>query len=208
MRIDRSWMRRFALGIGFGLSLVAAWVGGIAVRHAVVPTAFATAVDSTRYVPTSSIASGDELILVFIAGAFCAASRDSALPAIVEHAKLRAAAAASEAGYRFRAIGVSLDWRQEEGLALLARYGRFDQIAVGGNWLNDSAVKYLWRDIPGGAEVPQILFVRRSIDVGPRLIHVGDESMVARLGGSDAIRRWVDGGGRLPLPRVRTAHSR
>jgi hypothetical protein len=148
------------------------------------------------YEPSDSIGSGDEIVLVFIGASFCNAHNVPGFPDVVESAKLRLQRHAQQGGMQFRAIGVALDWRAADGLAFLARFGEFDEVASGGNWTSDGATKYIWRDIPGDANVPQLLVLRRSVHKG-EAIRVGEDQVVKRLLGTGDIEKWVAGGATL-----------
>lgn len=148
------------------------------------------------YEPLGSIESGDEIILVFIGASFCNAHNVPGFPGVVESAKLRVREHARARGMRFRAAGVALDWRAADGLAFLARFGEFDEVASGGNWISDGATKYIWRDIPGSANVPQLLVLRRSVHKG-EAIRVGQDQVVKRILGTEDIEKWVAAGAAL-----------
>jgi hypothetical protein len=148
------------------------------------------------YEPLGSIESGDEIVLVFIGASFCNAHNVPGFPDVVESAKLRVREHAQARGMRFRAVGVALDWRAADGLAFLARFGEFDEVASGGNWINDGATKYIWRDIPGDADVPQLLVLRRSVHRG-EVIRVGEDKVVKRILGAGDIEKWVAAGATL-----------
>lgn len=117
-------------------------------------------------------------------------------PDVVELAKLRVRAHAQARGMRFRAVGVALDWRAADGLAFLARFGEFDEVASGGNWISDGATKYIWRDIPGNANVPQLLVLRRSVHRG-EAIRVGEDRVMKRILGREDIEKWLAAGAML-----------
>jgi hypothetical protein len=148
------------------------------------------------YEPSGSTESGDEIVLVFIGASFCNAHNLPGFPDVVESAKLRVREHAQARGMRFRAVGVALDWRPADGLAFLARFGEFDEVASGGNWINDGATKYIWRDIPGDADVPQLLVLRRSVHRG-EAIRVGEDKVVKRILGAGDIEKWVAAGATL-----------
>lgn len=148
------------------------------------------------YEPSGSIESGDEIALVFIGASFCNAHNVPGFPDVVESAKLRVREHAQARGMRFRAVGVALDWRAADGLAFLARFGEFDEVASGGNWISDGATRYIWRDIPGDAHVPQLLVLRRSVHRG-EAIRVGEDQVVKRMLGTNAIQEWVSAGAAL-----------
>lgn len=148
------------------------------------------------YQPAAAIRSGEEIALVFIGASFCNAHNTPGFPDVVETAKLRLQQHAQRAGMQFRAVGVALDWRTADGLAFLARFGAWDEVASGSNWISDAATKYVWRDIPGDANVPQLLVLRRTVQTG-QAIRLGEDRMVKRISGTAAIQAWVAAGAML-----------
>jgi hypothetical protein len=88
-------------------------------------------------------------------------------------------------------MGVSLDWSPSEGAAFLARLGQFDEIASGRNWLNSGAVRYIFRDLPGLSQVPQVIVVERNVRVRPEAIDVGPERLITRKVGLDEMLQWA-----------------
>lgn len=155
-----------------------------------------TAPPSTVYEPAAAIETGEEVALVFIGASFCNAHNTPGFPEVVETAKLRVQRQARQGGMQFRAIGVALDWRSADGLAFLARFGEWDEVASGSNWISDAATKYVWRDIPGDANVPQLLVLRRTVQAG-QAIRMGEDRVVKRLLGTAAIEEWVSAGAKL-----------
>lgn len=148
------------------------------------------------YVPDFEFRPGEEVVLVFIGASFCGAQREPGFPAVVERAKLAVAAHASEQGLQFRAHAVSLDWKPAEAMDFLRHFGAFDEISIGSNWLNDGAVRYIWRDLPGQPAVPQMVILRRHIETGGA-VRVRDEHVVRRITGTEQIAGWVNAGAHI-----------
>jgi hypothetical protein len=148
------------------------------------------------YEPSGSIESGDEIVLVFIGASFCNAHNVPGFPEVVEAAKVRIQKHAQERGMTFRAVGVALDWRSADGLAFLARFGEWDEVASGGNWISEAATKYVWRDIPGPADVPQLLVLQRSVQAAQAIL-VGEDRVLKRIPGTNDIQAWVSAGAKL-----------
>lgn len=69
-------------------------------------------------------------------------------------------------------------------------------MAAGSNWIGDGATKYIWRDIPGEADVPQLLVLRRSVQQGQAL-RLGEDQVVKRILGTEDIEKWVAAGAAL-----------
>jgi hypothetical protein len=69
-------------------------------------------------------------------------------------------------------------------------------VTSGGNWTSDAATKYIWRDIPGDADVPQMLVLRRTVQTD-QAIRIGEDQFVKRLRGVNDIEAWVASGAAL-----------
>lgn len=104
-----------------------------------------------------------------------------------------------------RVIGVSIDHDLEAGVKYLERYRSdlpmaFDQIMVGGSWLNEFMVAHAWRDHRASVSVPQVLFFKRHVDARayPKEIGVSPDTLVFQFTGRDSLLAFVNGGGKLP----------
>ena len=150
-----------------------------------------------RYVPDYALRTGDEVILVLVGASFCLAHRTPGFAQAVEDAKVHVQRQAKAGGRQFRAIGVSRDWKTDEALGFLSAFGEFDEISVGSNWVNASAFRYIWSDLPGEPAVPQIVVVQRHLDAGGRAIRVTDERVIRRIRGSADILAWARSGAAL-----------
>ncbi len=199
MRIPKGRMRRLTEGGAFLLCIVGAWTAGLAFHHGGGVERLAAEEEGSRYVPNSRLATGQELLMVFITASSCGASRDTELPALLERAKLLARASVKEEDESFRAVAVALDWDVATGYAFLERFGQFDQVSVGANWMNEGSIKYIWRDVPGHATMPQVLLLSRNVVADSSGIHVGPERLLRRLVGTEEIRRWVESGATAPV---------
>lgn len=160
------------------------------------PSAPVSAAGAEAYVPDYEFRSGEEVVLVFIGASFCGAQREPGFPAVVERAKTSLARHARAQGVQFRAHAISLDWKPADAMAFLEHFGAFDEISVGSNWLNDGAVRYIWRDMPSEPAVPQVVILRRRVET-QGAVSVRDERVVRRLMGTDQITRWVNDGARI-----------
>lgn len=135
---------------------------------------------------------GDEVLFVFIGGSFCAGSKYVGLRESVGRLERALRVQAETSGKLFTTIGVALDDSTELGAHFLHEFGEFDEIVVGHNWLNSAVVKYVWRDIPGDAALPQVLLLERHLDHQSDAITVGPERLLARTLGADRIMLWAD----------------
>lgn len=158
--------------------------------------------DGQKYVPSASIELGTnrEIVFVYMGASFCGASRREGFGDVIEKSKLLVSQQARNQGRTFRAVGVALDWEVEEGLRFLKKFGAFDEVSLGGNWGNDSAIKYIWRDHPGRAAVPQVIVLEREIEEAPRTTEITREVVLRRINGITEIESWVANGARVPLP--------
>jgi hypothetical protein len=98
-------------------------------------------------------------------------------------------------GKRLVTIGVSLDVRLDDGIAMLAALGTpFSEVSVGSSWLNGAAQTFLWEGVPGIAAIPQVVVVERTVTVRPSRISFGPYTLVSRLVGAAEIEAQVRGG--------------
>jgi hypothetical protein len=167
----------------------------VARSAALEPKADSSAADTDAYVPDYEFRSGEELVLVFIGASFCGAQHTPGFPDVVERAKVALAREARARRVQFRAHAVSLDWKPADAIAFLSHFGAFDEISIGSNWLNDGAVRYIWRDLPSEPAVPQFVIIQRRIE--GVAVGVRDERIVRRLLGTEQITRWVNEGTRI-----------
>jgi hypothetical protein len=72
---------------------------------------------------------------------------------------------------------------------MLARFGPFTEIAAGSGWMNLGGIRYLWQDVTGPAELPQLIISTRQLKWARAGITVQDERLVMRLLGSESIIR-------------------
>lgn len=148
------------------------------------------------YVPDYEFRAGKEIVLVLVGAAFCGAQRKPGFPQAVEDAKLRVREQATARGAQFRAVAVSLDWKTDEAMSFLEGFGAFDEVTVGSNWLNEGARRYIWRELPGPAAVPQLLVIERDIEIEPQVL-VRSERVIKRIAGAPPVIEWVQGGAKI-----------
>lgn len=164
------------------------------------------------YKPSQQAPAGRELAFVFIGSSTCRPSNHELLPASVEQAKLLLRERAVRSGRSFTTVGIARDWSVEAGLEHLRRFGRFDEVVAGRNWINIGLLRYVWEDVPGEASTPQVLVLdrrlvdRRAPEAADGVLQ--DERLVVRLVGWDEIERWSRRNAPLPdLPPVSAADS-
>jgi len=191
---------RWSVAVVVGLTALAAGFGGN-----VVSSRRAAAND---YLPSGSAAprSGRELVLVYIGAAGCSWSNRPGLADAVKNVKVILSDSAARAHRPFSAIGVARDWATSDAVGHLAKFGRFDELAVGNNWQNAAIQRYVWSDIPGPASTPQVVILERTVGSHPDTgledapYVISDERLILRVTGYYDIIRWAEAG--APLPRA------
>ncbi len=142
-----------------------------------------------RLARADRLRSGHHRVLVFIGSSTCGASSDPELHERLERIASFYREQSLRSGGYTTTLGVALDWDTNDGLRFLNKMGAFDEISIGRNWLNSHSVAFVWRDLPGAPTLPQLVVVEREVEVGPSMVEVGRDSVVARFLGLDEIRR-------------------
>lgn len=91
-------------------------------------------------------------------------------------------------------LGVAMDDDVNVGADWLRSIGDFDEFDVGGNWLNNAVVGYLW-DSRAPPAIPQVVIVRRQIHrtLGDSArINVAPPTILHRASGLDGIQALAD----------------
>jgi hypothetical protein len=189
--------RRGMITVGVGVALALALAAGV------LATAWARDPGVEHYVPATRLVAGPEVVFIFVGGSFCLAHRREGFPQAVEKAKVELARSTLARRGHFRAVGVALDWDPDEGGRFLRKFGRFDEVSLGSNWVNGTVLRYVWRDMPGRPAVPQVVVVERQVEKSDVAINVVNEHVVRRLLGVDEIQDWAKAGAPLqgPFPR-------
>lgn len=184
----------------FGIGFTGALAGAIPAKS---PFPARVSWGETRYSPSFRMPANREIVLIYIGSAGCVPSNRPDLPSVVERLKLRVQAKALQSGKSFAAMGIARDWNPADGLGHLRKFGEFDEVTTGRNWLNTGVRKYVWEDIPGEAATPQVLIVER-VSGGEngegRLSRytVREEVLLARKIGDVELRTWLRQG--VPIP--------
>jgi hypothetical protein len=136
-----------------------------------------------------------ELVAVFVLSSNCFASRDEEMPRLVEEVKQSLKEASTLNAHEFRAVAVGVDPTPEASWSLIQTMGRFDEVILGGGWLNHGMLSYVWEGHAGPPDVPQIVLVRRGLRrMSDGLYGVTDAEVLGRFVGFGEIRRWVYAG--------------
>lgn len=175
-------------------------VSGVAVSEAGVASS------STPVNPFADV-NGTHLIAFVFTSSDCGWSADQATMDAVGsiRSKMRSAHGGSYA--EVSVVGVALDDDLEAGLRFLSELGNgtaedaFDQVIVGGSWLNEQVVRFVWREHVAKAASPQVVVIERPVNTESYLltstIHVDSDRLVVNPVGSAEIIQWINQGLRL-----------
>lgn len=133
-----------------------------------------------------------ELVSVFISASFCGANKTVGFREAVRELNDILEVRALAENIAFRSIGISIDWDPHLGVQYLGRFGPFDEIIAGNNWLNLGTLRYIWNDFPGMGAIPQILILRRTVHNSQAALTVSNERVISRLVGVDQIKDWLE----------------
>lgn len=150
-----------------------------------------------------SYASGRYLVIYAFVAKECGLCREEKTRQALARLRQVVVLANKENFAEIRVIGVALDDDVSEGVSYLKSLetdGRiFDQISVGGGWLNEQVAGMVWREHQFLPRVPQVVGVVRRIDASayPSSIAVQPDSLLFVVTGRDSLLKWIGGGGRL-----------
>lgn len=88
---------------------------------------------------------------------------------------------------KFVSLGIALDGSPVDGLGWLTKFGQFDEVAIGGNWLNTAVLHYVWSDPATTPGVPQVLLLRQMITTSSSGIAVASDTVLHRWFGVQQI---------------------
>ncbi|NOT06972.1 MAG: hypothetical protein HOP28_02080 [Gemmatimonadales bacterium] len=150
---------------------------------------------------------GKHLIAFVITASDCGWSTQPATMEAVGSIRAKLQSAHGGAYAKVSVVGIGLDKDLGAGLRFLADLGQgkvdraFDQVIVGGSWLNEQIVRFVWRERLADAASPQVILIERPVNTEAYLsastIGVESDRLLANPSGSAEIVRWIDLG--LPL---------
>lgn len=150
--------------------------------------------ESTTSESTLASENRRELVAIVLSAGYCADSQQTDFRTSVERMKLMLKEQADSRDYDFAVVGVALDRSVEDGLAHLARLGKFDQVMVGGGWTNLASSRVLRLPPTGETTTPQVLVMERAVRRGRGAVEIRGERLLYRAIGVDEIVRWVSEG--------------
>lgn len=149
-----------------------------------------------------SYKTGDQILFVYIGSEDCKFSLSAKFADLVTSARNSVSKQAKLATMDFSSLGVSAGPSAQAGIRYLARFGSFDQISSGRGWLNDSMEHYVWQTLIGDGAVPQIVVVKRHLDVRDPGYEFSNEKVLVRALGELQISKWVQDGAPIGRPGV------
>lgn len=143
--------------------------------------------------------SGKQYVVILIGDSRCGACQAPELPPAVLMIKneLRRQAIVRDAA--MASVAVVLDRDFDSAVRWIEAFGSFDEVALGGGWLSNNAIAYVWREHPGRAQTPQMLILERDLDISAENIRVTADNIILRRAGLDQITAWAAEGAPLPL---------
>jgi|SRR5688572_6083013 hypothetical protein len=146
-------------------------------------------------------AGGDERQMIYIGSSGCQFANRPEMVDILARIRKSVSASADASSRRFVMVGIAKDSDIKAGLAHLDKFGAFDEVITGRNWLNLGGLKYVYGDMPGAAGTPQVLVVDRTLQVDANGVAVTAETLVKRRAGLIELRDWAAEGGTTAAPR-------
>jgi hypothetical protein len=212
--ILQRWKRRVLLGSVLVVTTTATYLAVSVLRNPVLLTAASARFHESKVreatrgplVNPFASANGTHLIAFVITASDCGWSqRPSMMEAMGSlRSKLRTKHGANYA--QVSVIGVALDEDLDAGLRFLSQLGKgkpggaFDQVVVGGSWLNEQIVRFVWRDSVAEAASPQVIVIERPVNTESYLstftIGIKNDRVVTNRTGRE-IFEWISDG--LPV---------
>jgi len=134
---------------------------------------------------------GHQLVAVYIGSSDCQGSKIKGFAEVERRTMDALARMARSEGAQFVTIGVAVDPTRRLGAEYLEKFGPFDMTISGGGWMNPGAVQCVWRDHPGDGTIPQIVVLRRTVEVPPRGVVVSPDSVLGRLIGIEGMEAFL-----------------
>jgi hypothetical protein len=210
----RAWKGRVVKGSVILIPMFLAYlgVGFVQIHRHPSPAAVRAQNTATPFNPFAA-ANGKHLIAYVVTASDCGwSTRPVVMRAVAGlRDRLRSVHGASFA--RVRVVGIALDEDVGAGLRFLNKLGfgegTFDQVMVGGSWLNEQIVRFVWRDTIAEAASPQIVVIERPIDTALYAltfkIVVNSDTVLANPVGNEQIIAWINNS--VPLTRVANAKA-
>ncbi len=165
-------------GVAIGVFCSAIVVGTVVYRRAHKAASVSSQTKLGRSRAPNRLKDGTELITIWALDSACGFSRYPGLPPAIAAIDKKLREYARTNNRRIIRIGMSMDSDPDVAIQFLRRFGPFDEVIAGGNWLNTGVVTYLMRDNPGPFSIPQLIVLERRVEGGGR--RVGADSLIMR----------------------------
>lgn len=199
----RGWLRVLAILVVIGASLAASFGVTRIGRQVVLSRQWKA--DSSLRADSLIPASGSYLVAYVMLSSGCAACRDERTKLVLRNLGDSLRSSHASAFARVLVIGVVIDRSFESGVEYLQDIGpAFDEVSIGGGWLNQQVTNLVWRDALVRAAVPQVVLVERRVDASryPHDMLVAGDSLVLSVAGRDSLTLWINGGTPLALRQL------
>lgn len=140
--------------------------------------------------------SGGHLVAYVILSNKCAACQDDRTKRAVKSLRDSLRSSHAAAFVRVSVVGVDIEG-VESGVEYLGSFGTaFDELSVGGAWMNHILTTVVWRNALAPAATPTVVLVRRDVNAHryPHDIAIDDDSLILSVSGRDSLIRWVNAG--------------
>ncbi len=146
----------------------------------------------------SPFPSGRYLVAFVLLSSECGFSTEKGTKKAIRELRASLRASHAKAFAKVSVIGIAIDEDLDAGVRYLQSLGpsAFDEISVGGSWLNELVTALVWRDGVATPETPQVVLVERRVDASeyPRNIDVQRDSVLLKVTGRDDLLAWVNQG--------------
>lgn len=198
--------RLLAVCVILGLA-AASYIGVTVARASIHPPARPTAKPPA---PVNPIPQGKHLVAFVVIAAECGWSSRPDVKQAIGHLRQALHDAHGRDFAQISVVAVDVDKDVATGLDFLRSIQKgfdhpvFDQISVGGIWMNDAFLNIGWREHLASGAMPQVLLVARDVDSHDYLsagkIAVGSDSMLFKALGNPDIIRWIQQGTPITSP--------
>lgn len=149
--------------------------------------------------------SGRYLVAFVLLSSECGFSTEKETKKAIPALRASLHASQGKAFAKVSVVGIAIDDDLDVGMRYLQSLGRsvFDELSVGGSWLNELVTALVWRNGVATPETPQVVLVERRVDASeyPRNIDVQRDSVLLKVTGRDDLIAWVNHGTPLDFPR-------
>ncbi|NOT07254.1 MAG: hypothetical protein HOP28_03520 [Gemmatimonadales bacterium] len=160
--------------------------------------------DTSR--PAIPFASGKHLVAYMLLSADCGFCTEKVAKQAISRIRDSLRASQEKAFVHISVVAVLLDDDIRAGIKYAESLNSgFDELSIGGSWLNEHVIRLIWRDALATPQIPQVLLFERPVDASayPRSIDVQRDSLVLSVAGRSDLIDWVNAGAPLDFRRKR-----